>query len=146
MPGCEDIARCYACSTCTAGCPVRSVTDRYNPRRIIRMIQMGMRDAVLRSDFIWLCTGCFTCQERCPQEIRIADLMIALRNLAVREGFMPDGHKKQSDQLLKYGRLYEIDDFDNKKRRKDGLPELPTDPSDFQILRDSLSDTPEDDS
>lgn len=37
-PGGENITKCFSCGTCTAGCPVREITDRYNPRRIIRMV------------------------------------------------------------------------------------------------------------
>ena len=42
-PGGEHIKRCFSCGTCTAGCPVREVTDRYNPRKIIRMAILGMK-------------------------------------------------------------------------------------------------------
>jgi heterodisulfide reductase subunit C len=123
--GGEHILSCFACGTCTAGCPIRKVDERYNPRKIIRMAILGMRDRVLSSDFIWFCSSCYTCQERCPQDVRITDLMTAIRNIASREGKVPGGFLQQWDLISKFGRLYELDEFDMKKRAKLDLPELP---------------------
>jgi heterodisulfide reductase subunit C len=123
-PGGQYITRCFACGTCTAGCPVREVDDRYNPRKIIRMALLGMKERVLSSDFIWLCSSCYTCQERCPQDVRITDLMTAMKNIAVREGYVPESYKAQVTLLKDHGRLYEIGEFENKKRSKMGLPPI----------------------
>ena len=133
-PGGEGIRVCFACGTCAASCPVRSINGDYNPRRIIRMTLLGMKEEVLKSPFIWLCSTCYTCQERCPQGVRITDLMTALKNLAVREGNCPSGVAMQWRLVQEQGRLYPIDDFDNKKRAKAGLPELRTAIEDVGIL------------
>lgn len=121
-PGGEHIRQCYSCGTCTAGCPVREVTDRYNPRKIIRMVVLGMREAVLSSPFIWLCSSCYTCHERCPQNVKIPELMNALKNVAVREGHLPPAMKAQLDLLSSFGRLLEVTDFENERRKDLGLP------------------------
>jgi len=133
-PGGEGIRACYACGTCSAGCPVRRVNETYNPRKIIRMILLGMQEQVLASDFIWLCSNCYTCQERCPQGVRITDLMTAVRNLAVRRGCMPSGVAMQADLIRRHGRLYPLDDFDHKKRQKAGLPPLPSESGEAAAL------------
>jgi heterodisulfide reductase subunit C len=124
-PGGEGIRKCFSCGTCSAGCPIRRINDLYNPRKIIRMILLGMKNRVLESDFIWLCSSCYTCQERCPQDVRITDLMIATRNLACQHGYTPSGIKMQADLIESQGRLYLLDEFDDKKRKKAGLPSLP---------------------
>jgi heterodisulfide reductase subunit C len=41
---------------------------------------------VLNSNTIWLCSSCYTCAVRCPKEIKITDVMYALKRLAVKEG------------------------------------------------------------
>lgn len=122
--GGENIKRCFACGTCTASCPIREVTDRYNPRRIIRMAILGLKAEVLSSDFIWLCSACYTCYERCPQDVRITDLMNAIKNIAIREGYVHPSFKKQIELLSEHGRLYEIGEFENQKRGEYGLPAL----------------------
>lgn len=121
-PGGENVKKCFSCGTCTAGCPVREVTDRYNPRKIIRMALLGMKKEVLSSQFIWLCSSCYTCFERCPQDVRIPELMNAIKNIAVREGHLPPAMKTQLDLLSSFGRLLEITDFENEKRKESNLP------------------------
>jgi heterodisulfide reductase subunit C len=121
-PGGENIKKCFSCGTCTAGCPVREVTDRYNPRKIIRMALFGMKKEVLSDQFIWLCSSCYTCFERCPQDVRIPELMNAIKNIAVREGYLPPAMKIQLDLLSSFGRLLEITDFENEKRKESNLP------------------------
>jgi len=88
-PGGENIKKCFACGTCTAGCPVFQVEHEYNPRRIIRMILLGLREKVLRSKALWLCSQCYTCTANCPQEVDFSAVMLALRDLALAAGYAP---------------------------------------------------------
>lgn len=123
-PGGEKITHCFQCGTCTATCPVRSIDDRYNPRKILRMALLGMKDRVLSSDFIWLCSSCYQCYERCPQDVKITDVMTAIKNVAVKAGYIHPMYPNTAEILSAHGRLYEIGDFDNKIRQKSGLPVL----------------------
>ena len=122
QPGGENIKLCFAYGICTASCPIRDIDQRYNPRKIIRMILLGMKSRVLKSDFIWFCSSCYACTDRCPQGVRFTDVMSAVKNLAVAEGYMHPAFKQQVETLGKFGRLYDIDEFDNKKRISLGLP------------------------
>ena len=123
-PGGENIKRCFACGICTVSCPVFSVNNQYNPRKIIRMILLGLKDEVLKSDFIWLCSGCYTCYELCPRDVKITHLMTAIRNIAVREGHIPKPMEAGVDLLENHGRLLEVSEFENTLRLKKGIPEL----------------------
>ena len=58
-------------------------------------------------------------------EVRIADILTQLKNMAVREGHAPPGIRAQLDLVKGNGRIYPLDDFDNKKRQKIDLPALP---------------------
>lgn len=127
QPGGEKIAACFACRTCMASCPVTAVNDTFNPLKIIRMALYGLKKEVLGSDFVWLCSSCYACQERCPQGVSITEFMTLLKNIAIREGYEPPaGIKAQRDIVKSEGRIYPLDDFDNKKRAKIDLPPLPT--------------------
>ncbi len=123
-PGGESVYRCVECGICSSGCPVFSVQSDYNPRKIIRLIHLGLRHTVLESAFLWWCASCLTCQERCPQGVRISDIVVALRNIAARHDRVPDPYRFQERLIVEKGRIYEIDDFDNRKRSKVGLPEI----------------------
>lgn len=123
-PGGENLLRCFSCGTCTASCPVREVNEKYNPRKIIRMAILGMKKEVLSSEFVWLCAACYSCYERCPQDVRITELMNAIKNIAVKEGYIHPSFTAQVNLLNVHGRLYEIGEFDNKKRAKFGLPQI----------------------
>jgi len=82
----EHVELCYHCHKCTAGCPVLPAMD-YGPDRLLRMIALNQVDEVLKSSDIWLCAGCYTCATRCPNEIDIAAVIHALRQMAVAEGY-----------------------------------------------------------
>jgi len=79
------LQRCYHCRKCTAGCPLAFAME-YNPNKVIKMIQMGRRNEVLNSATIWLCASCETCITRCPNEVDIARMMDALRQMAIESG------------------------------------------------------------
>jgi len=133
-PGGENIKHCFNCGTCVAACPVRWINEKYNPRKIIRMALLGMREQVLKSEFIWLCSTCYTCHERCPQEVRITDIMNVLKNIASREGYTHPAYIRQANTVSSLGRLYEVDTFDNRKRERLGLPKISTDPHEVERI------------
>lgn len=86
-PGGENIKLCFACGTCTAGCPVSEVDSEFNPRKIIRQVLLGMRKEVLSSPVIWRCVQCYSCTAKCPQNVKFREIIRALREMAVAEGF-----------------------------------------------------------
>jgi coenzyme F420-reducing hydrogenase delta subunit/heterodisulfide reductase subunit C len=90
-PGGENLFRCYSCGTCASICLVRRVNPDFNPRRTLAMVMLDMRERVLSSPTVWLCSACDLCYSRCPQEVHISELMQAIRNIAVRDGREPPG-------------------------------------------------------
>jgi len=85
-PGGENLKLCFACGTCTAGCPVSEVDDEFDPRKIIRQVILGLRQEVLSSPVIWRCVQCYSCTSKCPQNVKFRDIIKALREMAVAEG------------------------------------------------------------
>ena len=84
LPGGENITKCFSCGTCPAGCPVTNVDSRYNPKRIIRKVILGMRDEVLSSPLLWFCELCYRCSAHCPQKVNFTDIMRALRYMSIK--------------------------------------------------------------
>ena len=125
MHGGEKLMRCYQCGTCTSDCPIARFSDTYRPRQIIRMTQLGLKDRVLNSDCLWLCASCFTCTDRCPQDVEVASVIRVLRNLAAEQGHIPQVFKEQCTSILESGYAYKIPELRVKKRETSGLPPLP---------------------
>lgn len=80
-----DVRACYQCGKCTAGCPLASAMDLM-PNQILRLLQLGEHEQVLKSRTIWQCASCLTCAARCPKEVDPARVMDALRTLLMRQG------------------------------------------------------------
>ena len=95
IPGSELIKRCFTCGTCTAICPVSNTFSEYDPRKIIHMIILGLKDQVLSSENIWQCSHCETCKFSCPQGVHLSEIMDALQHMAVRDKYVaPDAFEK----------------------------------------------------
>jgi len=126
MPGAEGINLCFQCGTCTADCVISRFSGFYKPRRIARMVQLGLKDRLLSNDDIWLCTTCFTCVDHCPQGVEVSSIVRALRNMAVRENrVMPSVIKAFASNILKSGYVYLMPSSRLKRREAEGLPQLP---------------------
>jgi len=125
IPGAERIMLCFQCGTCTADCPVSRFSETYRPRQLLRMAQLGLKDKVLSSDQLWLCAACYTCVDHCPQDVEIANVIRALKNLAVREGYMPPVFKELGGAIIGTGLAYKIPELRLKRRQEAGLPPLP---------------------
>lgn len=126
--GASDLSKCFQCGVCVASCPVREVEASFNPRRIMKLAKLGLKDVVLQSEFIWLCSLCFLCQERCPQDVRPPEVMTVLRNMAAAEGIAPPNLLKLVHVLAEGGRIYPVDDFIEDERDDRGLPVVEAEP------------------
>ena len=125
MHGSERILKCFQCGTCTSDCPVARYSDTYRPRTLIHMAQLGLKERVLKSDTLWLCAACFTCTDRCPQDVEVAAVVRVFRNLAAEKGYVPQVFRDQTASLLESGYAFKIPELRIKKRESQGLPPLP---------------------
>ncbi|MBX4265933.1 4Fe-4S dicluster domain-containing protein [Clostridium estertheticum] len=79
----QRIQDCIQCGKCSASCPASEGMDIL-PHQVIRLLQTGELDKVIESKTIWSCASCFTCFERCPRDIDIANVLEAVRLIVIR--------------------------------------------------------------
>ncbi len=80
--GAELHSYCFQCGACVGDCPTARYSKRFNPRLIMLKCIMGHEEDLLgENSMIWECTNCYNCLERCPQDVRPAEVIIALKNL-----------------------------------------------------------------
>jgi heterodisulfide reductase subunit C len=84
-PDREKIFTCIQCGTCTASCPTSFAMD-YNPRQMMRMLQLGLYEEILHSSTFWYCTTCYSCTVRCPRGISITETWQALKRMSTAQG------------------------------------------------------------
>jgi coenzyme F420-reducing hydrogenase delta subunit/heterodisulfide reductase subunit C len=88
IPGGEHLELCYSCGTCVSKCMIQQkVEPAYNPRRLLRMVMMDMREEAFGSPTTWLCSECDLCYPACPQEIHISGVIGAVKQLAIEAGY-----------------------------------------------------------
>jgi heterodisulfide reductase subunit C len=80
--GTRGLNCCIQCATCSAVCPAVAFMD-HTPRRLIGMINAGMRDEVLDSNTYWTCASCYACSDQCPKGIKPSELMYVLKRYSV---------------------------------------------------------------
>ncbi|NGO38047.1 4Fe-4S dicluster domain-containing protein [Limisphaera ngatamarikiensis] len=88
LTGCDQLKSCIQCGTCSGTCPLSIYMD-YTPRQIMALVRADFKHEVLRSRTIWLCASCYACTVECPRNIRITDIMYALKQRAIQEGVYP---------------------------------------------------------
>ncbi len=131
VSGGEHHNYCYQCSACVAVCPAARFAENFNPRTILLKALLGMEEALIGKDSpIWLCTNCYSCYERCPQDVRPIEVIISLKNMAVEKGTAPENVVKLSDNIGKTGISITMTPAVNRIRQELGLPELKSIPLD----------------
>jgi len=109
----EKMLSCIQCGTCTASCPAAPAMD-LSPRRMWRMVQLGMTEEVLRSKSIWLCSLCYNCHVRCPRGIPLTETITRLKELAIERGIVSSPqsgafYRTFADVMRRYGRMREVE-------------------------------------
>ena len=82
------VRMCMQCGVCAGSCPF-GAHWAHSPQKIFMMIRAGAREAVLRSDSMWLCTSCYNCVVRCPRKLPITQIMHGIATHAERLGLAP---------------------------------------------------------
>lgn len=113
IPGGQKLRKCIQCGTCTGSCPVSYAMDM-SPREVIARFRAGDIESILRSRTIWTCASCYNCTVRCPAEIKITDLLYALKRMSMDQRIHPKRFpvyifsESFTKMVKKYGRNWEM--------------------------------------
>ena len=112
-PAREKLRACIQCGTCTASCASAYAMD-YTPRQLWHMIRLGLKDEVLNSKALWLCSICYSCTLYCPHGIPLTETITTLKRMAMDEGIRK--HKESRnfyravvDTVRAHGRMDEVE-------------------------------------
>jgi heterodisulfide reductase subunit C len=119
---------CYQCGACVGDCPSARYLPAFNPREIMLKVLYGFGEELVGPDSpVWECTNCYNCYERCPQNVKPVEIIIAIKNLMAQRGIYPE--KAQVGDLvntvLETGRTAPVTSMTKKLREELGLTPLP---------------------
>ena len=84
----HTFSHCFSCQTCTTVCPVVANYDTPEqvlgllPHQIMCCLGLGLTEMAAGAKMIWDCLTCYQCQENCPQQVEVCDLLYDLKNAA----------------------------------------------------------------
>ena len=81
----ENVYKCYQCGKCAAACPATEEMDML-PQQVIRNLQLGLDEEVLKSKTPWICAACLQCMTVCPKGVDLSKIMEAARTIQLRRG------------------------------------------------------------
>ncbi len=99
----EDFSVCLGCKICASMCTVNDLGISMNPQELLQNLFLG-KEVTPDHSLVRFCTGCYRCTHSCPWNIRIPEVVRALREvLAVGSPF----EKAFKGSLNIWGRVYE---------------------------------------
>ena len=82
----NTFAQCFSCQSCTSVCPVVGNYELPEeslgllPHQIMCCLGLGLTAMAGGAKMIWDCLTCYQCQENCPQQVEVCDLLYGLKN------------------------------------------------------------------
>ncbi|MCG8403028.1 MAG: (Fe-S)-binding protein [Firmicutes bacterium] len=92
--GGQDITLCMQCGLCSGSCPWGRM-EKESPFSIRHMIYQGRLglEGFESDDILYACTTCGQCVVRCPREVKIIDVVRAMRSVVAETGGIPKNLK-----------------------------------------------------
>jgi heterodisulfide reductase subunit C len=108
LPGADTFVHCFGCQTCTTVCPV--VMNYENPQEVVGLLPhqimnclgLGLTEMATGPKMLWDCLTCYQCQEHCPQNVKVTDVLYLLKNLSIKNACMPS---KEDAEILESASL-----------------------------------------
>jgi heterodisulfide reductase subunit C len=99
----QDFSVCMGCKVCASVCTVNDLSIDMNPQEFLMKIFMG-EEVKADHPLVRYCTSCYRCASACPWQIRIPEVVRAVKeSLGVEANF----EKAFKKSLTIWGRVYE---------------------------------------
>jgi len=59
------------------------------PHQIMNCLGLGLTEMATGPQMLWDCLTCYQCQEHCPQNVKVTDVLYGLKNLSIKTACMP---------------------------------------------------------
>lgn len=134
--GGEHHCYCFQCGACVGDCPSARYISLFNPRLIVLRAILGQEEELTGPDSpIWLCTNCYNCYERCPQNVKPVEVIMALKNLAYSRSTNPQQTADMVEAIDSSSRTVVLNPTVDRRRESLGLkPVNPEVPEDYKKL------------
>ncbi|MFC2134934.1 4Fe-4S dicluster domain-containing protein [Bacteroidota bacterium] len=124
--GADHVSYCYQCGACVGDCPTARFDKDFNPRAIMLKALVGdIDDLTKENSIIWHCSNCCNCYERCPQDVRPVEVIIALKNMSAKSGTSNEEIITIAKRIRETGRSVPVMASIQRMRDDLGLPPLP---------------------
>ena len=90
-----DLNYCMSCGKCLSVCPLHGYSE-WDPRKVVRLVLLGLEEEVIHSDFIYQCTVCERCSFVCPMGVKVGNIITRARSMRSRDQ-VPGGSQKTAD-------------------------------------------------
>jgi len=81
---------CAQCTICTNVCPVVLYSSKdendMTPQQVMNLLRLGRKQMAAATLMVNNCLTCYSCQENCPSEIRVTDIITELREASAKAG------------------------------------------------------------
>ena len=84
IPKGANLNLCLTCGACSSGCPASGL-ENMDPRKLVRMVALGMDEELTKHPWAWMCSQCKRCTYVCPMNIDIAAIIYEVRQLWPRD-------------------------------------------------------------
>jgi len=90
LPGADTFVHCFGCQNCTTVCPVVMTYENPQevlgllPHQIMNCLGLSLTEMATGPRMLWDCLTCYQCQEHCPQDVKVTDILFQLKNLSIK--------------------------------------------------------------
>jgi heterodisulfide reductase subunit C len=99
----QDFSVCLGCKICASVCTVNDLSIDMNPQELLQSLALG-KDVAADHPLVSYCTGCYRCVSACPWNIRVPEIVRALRDVFSTGSPFEQAFKSS---VAIWGRVYE---------------------------------------